>query len=91
MNEYTLNRLTPNQLAELANSSATFLITLTRVSVKIDLYHIRGHFIEVSYSAKKLPGGSVQWQLYSANHYPDSPANTKYLAIYLHQIELPFD
>ena len=89
MTEYMLNRLTSNQLAEYAFVSATFLADVVRSSVKIELYYIKGHFIEISYSTKVRSGNSSQWRLYSANHYPDSPASTKYLTIYLKSFKLP--
>ena len=89
MTEYALNRLTSNQLAELAFTSATFLAEVAQPSVKIELYYIKGHFIEISYSAKVRPGNPAQWRLYTANHYPDVPASTKYLTIYLKSLKLP--
>ena len=89
MTEYTLNRLTSTQLADFATASATFLAVVIQSSVKLELYYTRGHFIEISYCAKERPGQSTQWRLYSANHYPDVPASTKYLSIYLTSFKLP--
>ena len=87
MTEYALNRLPSPQLAELALSSATFLAAVTLPSVKIELYYLKGHFIELSFYARKRPGEPAQWRLYLANHFPDVPASTKYLTIYLEQTE----
>ena len=88
MTEYALNQLPAPQLAELALSSATFIAVVTGSSVKIELYYLKGHFIELSFYARKRPGEAAQWRLYSANHFPDIPASTKYLTIYLEQTEL---
>lgn len=89
MTEYALNQLAPSKLAELAFTSATFVADVTQSSAKLELYYLNGYFIEISYSPKKRPGQPAEWRLYSANHFPDVPASTKYLSIYLQQIELP--
>lgn len=91
MNEYALNRLTVHQLAELALKSATFLAVVTRSAVKMELYYLNGHFIEVCYRSDTLPEQPAQWYLYSANHFPDTPSSSKYLTIYLQQIKLAVD
>ncbi|WP_460906496.1 hypothetical protein [Spirosoma areae] len=88
MTEYALNRLTSRQLAQLAFNAATLIAVATELSVKLELYYIEGYFIEVSYSLKKLSDKPAQWRLYSANHYPDVPASTKYLTIFLQPISL---
>ncbi|MFD2569456.1 hypothetical protein ACFSUS_02350 [Spirosoma soli] len=85
--EYALNRLTTPQLARFASSHATLLANVERPTFKLALYHLEGHFVEIGYCAKKQ-ADSPSWELYSANHFPDTPANTKYLNIYLKQIEL---
>lgn len=89
MTEYALNHLTPTKLAELAFSSATFLAVVARAAVKLELYYLDGYFIELCHTFKKRSGQPTQWRLYSANHFPDVPESTKYLSIYLKQIELP--
>lgn len=89
MTEYALNQLTYAQLAKLALTSATCLAVAIQTSIKLELYYVGGHFIELSYSLKAGQEASAQWRLYSANHYPDVPASTKYLAIYLDCFELP--
>lgn len=91
MSEYTLNRLTTEQLAELAFRSATFLATVTRSAAKMELYYLDGHFIEVNYCVDTLSEQLGLWQLYSANHFPNDPSSAKYLTIYLQQIELVVD
>lgn len=88
MTEYALNQLPASQLAELALSSATFIAVVARSSVKIELYYLKGHFIELSFYTRKQPGVDAKWRLYSANHFPDVPASTKYLTIYLEQAQL---
>ena len=89
MPEYALNQLTYAQLAKLALTSATSIAVAVEASVKLELYYLEGHFIELSYSLKEGPGSAAKWRLYSANHYPDVPASTKYLTIYLDCFELP--
>ncbi len=91
MNEYALNQLNTVQLAEYAFSSATFLASVNKPALKIELYHTTGHFIEISYLLKSIPGHAPQWQLYTSNHYPDTPASTKYLNLYLKHIKLSVD
>lgn len=88
MDEYALNRLTSDQLAELALTSATLLVAISEPTVKLELYYLNRHFVEVTYCLNTFPGQSAQWRLYSANHFPDEPSSTKYLTIYLQQIKL---
>lgn len=84
MTEYALNKLDIMQLVELACSTGTFLAVFETPTFKIELYHTGGHFVEISYSLKK----SSEWRVYAANHFPDGPGSTKYLSLYLDQIEL---
>ena len=91
MPEYILNRLNPSQLAGLAVTSATLLAVLTRPSVKVELYYLEGHFIEISYCVAKRPDHSAPWRIYSANHYPDGPISTKYLAFFARHVKLVID
>lgn len=88
MTEYQLNQLTTAQLAEFACSRATFLIAVDHPPVKIELYHTGSHFVEVSYALRRKANQNAEWQLYCANHYPDAPASTKYLTLYLDKIDL---
>ncbi len=89
MTEYALNKFNTTQLAEFAQSSATFLTAVESSTVKIELYHTGSHFVELSYSLRKKVGQRKhEWKLYSANHYPDAPSSTKYLTLYLDQIKL---
>ena len=89
MNEYTLNQLTVSQLAEFARTSTLFLAVARCRSAKMELYYVEGQFIELSYCLKKQPDQLADWRLYSANHFPNTSASTKYLEIYLRQIRLP--
>jgi len=89
MTEYTLNQLSSFQLAELAYTSATYIAVITQSSVKIELHYIKGYFIEITYKASKRLEKPQQWQLYAANHFPDTPVNTHYLTIYLDQVSTP--
>ncbi|GAB3947035.1 hypothetical protein GCM10028805_18540 [Spirosoma harenae] len=89
MNESALNQLTVSQLADFARSSTLFLAATHCRTAKLELYYIEGQFIELSYRLKKLSQQPADWQLYSANHFPNTSANTKYLHIYLRQIQLP--
>ena len=91
MTEYALNQMPPSKLAEFALNSATFVAVVAKSSLKLELYYLNGYFIEISYSLKKRPGQTPQWQLYSANHFPDVPDSTKYLTIYLEPIKLSID
>ncbi len=50
MTEYALNQLTYAQLAKLAFTSATCLAVTVQSSVRLELYYVGGHFIELSYS-----------------------------------------
>lgn len=88
MTEYALNKFSTAQLAEFAYTSATFLTVVESSTVKIELYHTGSHFVELSYSLRKKMSQKQGWKLYSANHYPDAPSSTKYLALFLDQIEL---
>ncbi|GAB4022656.1 hypothetical protein [Spirosoma koreense] len=88
MTAFTLNRLTPFQLARLAYSTATFLTTVARPACKIELYYLEGYFIELSYRLTDQTENDSQWELHAANHYPDLPASTTWLTIYMHPIKL---
>lgn len=83
--------MAPTQLAELAYQTASHITSVTRKSVKLELYYLKGHFIEISYSINKTSDCDSFWRLYSVNHYPDTPEATKYLTIYLQQISLQID
>lgn len=91
MTQSVLNQLNGSQLTKLAITSGTFLAKVVQSSVKTELYYLQGHFIEVNYCSKKFLGYPFQWRLCFAIHYPDIPASTPYLTLYLERIKLLID
>ena len=83
-----LNQLSAAQLAAVAAGPATFIAQVVQGSARLELYYIAGHFIELGYYSKRFLGFSYQWRLCFANHFPNSPASTPYLTIYLPSITL---
>ena len=81
--------LDTGQVATWLTSSATFLAQVVHASAKLELYHVPGYFIELSYCVSKRPNQPTQWQLYSADYFPDGPASTPLLTIFLSAIDLP--
>lgn len=83
-----LNQLSAAQLATLAARSATFIAQVVQASARLELYYIAGHFIELGYCPKRFLGYPYQWRLCFVNHFPDNPASTPYLTIYLPAITM---
>lgn len=89
MTNSRLNQLSAAQLATLATRSATFVAQVNQASARLELYYVADHFIELGYSPKRFLGYPFQWRLCFANHFPNSPASTPYLTVYLPSITLP--
>lgn len=88
MAEYELNQLTTAQLIAFTQTEGIFLIATCNAKVESELYYVRGHFVEISYLLKKAGKDQVKRQVYCANHFPNTPFGTKYLNLYLDEIQL---